>query len=53
MPENATPDTLSYLLLGLFVIFAYMAGYIATLISRHRNLQKDAALLEQLRDDKA
>jgi hypothetical protein len=48
MPENTTPDTLSYLILGLVVAFGILAAYIGSLVVRYRNLQKDIQLLEQL-----
>ena len=46
-----TPDTLSYLLLGLSVAGTLMVGYVASLLVRYRNLQKDEEMLKQLEDD--
>jgi hypothetical protein len=46
--DSGTPDTLSYLILGLVVAFGILAAFLASMISRYRNLQKDADLLEQL-----
>jgi hypothetical protein len=51
MPENVTPDTAGYLVLGLVAIAAVVFGYLASLYIRYRNLQKDQQLIEQLRDD--
>lgn len=50
MPEG-TPETLNYLILGLVVSFVLMGGWLATLYSRHNNLRKDVALIEQLKED--
>jgi hypothetical protein len=52
MPNNATPDTVAYLVLGLIVATALMAGFIVSMVARQRNLQKDLELVEQLRDEK-
>ncbi len=51
MPENGTPDTGAYLVLGLVAIATVVLGYLASLYLRYRNLQKDQQLIEQLRDD--
>jgi uncharacterized membrane protein YciS (DUF1049 family) len=42
------PDNLSYLILGLVVTAVIMGAFIATLIIRHRNLEQDLKLIEQL-----
>ncbi len=47
-----TPDTGSYLILGLGVFFGIIGLYIVTLVFRARNLRKDEALVEQLSEDK-
>ena len=52
MTENATPDTASYLILGLVVGFGILLAYIGSLTLRNRSLQQDAQLIEQLGDDK-
>ncbi len=52
MPENTTPDTVSYLILGLVVGFGILFAYIGSMIARYRNLQKDIQVLEQLGEDK-
>lgn len=45
------PDTGAYLLLGLAVVFTILGGYIASLIVRHRNLDRDLDLIRQLAED--
>jgi len=48
---NTTPETLNFLLLGVGATAVMMVGYIASLLLRHRNLQKDMELIEQLRQE--
>jgi CcmD family protein len=48
---NPTPDTLSYLFLAVGATVVLTAGYIASLLLRRRNLDKDMELIEQLRED--
>jgi hypothetical protein len=49
MPD--TPDTLNYLLLGLGAIIFFAVVFVASIVIRYRNLQKDVELIEQLRED--
>jgi hypothetical protein len=49
--ENTTPETLNYLMLGLGSIALLTVGYIVTIWSRHRNLEKDIALIHELAED--
>jgi hypothetical protein len=49
--ESTTPDTLSYLILGLVVSFGFVAVYIGTLISRTQSAEQDAEIIRQLEDD--
>ena len=49
--NSTTPDTLSYLLLGLAVVTLISTGLIGSMVLRYRNLQKDMQLLEQLRNE--
>jgi hypothetical protein len=49
MPD--TPDTLNYLLLGLGAIIFFVVVFVASIVIRYRNLQKDVELIEQLRED--
>jgi len=44
------PDTGAYLILGLVVTAVIMGGLIASMIIRHRNLDRDLELIEQLRE---
>ena len=50
--NSTTPDTLSYLLLGLAVVTFIATGLIGSMVLRYRNLKKDMQLLEQLHNDK-
>ena len=50
--NGATPDTLSYLYLGLAVVAVIGLGFISSIILRFRSLQKDLQVMEQLRDEK-
>ncbi len=53
MPANGnpTPDTLSYLLLGLTVAVIIYGGFIVSMIIRRRSLEKDVEMLRQLEDE--
>jgi hypothetical protein len=45
---------LEYLILGLAAVAMFMFGLIGSMIARHRNLEKDLVLIEQLaEEDKA
>jgi hypothetical protein len=50
--NGTTPDTLSYLLLGLAIVTLIAVGFIGSMVLRYRSLQKDLQVMEQLRDDK-
>ncbi|HRE46440.1 MAG TPA: hypothetical protein PLD47_01840 [Aggregatilineales bacterium] len=43
-----TPDTLGYMILGYVLAAVILSGYIASLILRARQLQRDSRLVEQL-----
>lgn len=43
-----TPDTGSYLILGLAVSFGILFAYVANLLLRYRSLQADEATLREL-----
>jgi len=43
-----TPDTSAYMIAGYTVFFVVGAIYLASLIIRHRNLQRDLDTLEEL-----
>ena len=47
-----TPDTTSYLVLGLVAFFVLLALFLGTMVIRSRNLRKDEELIEQLSEDK-
>ncbi len=52
--QEATPDTVTYMLMGYAVFFIFPALFIASLWWRQRNLQKDLEVLDELkREDKA
>lgn len=44
---------LEYLILGLVAVAVFMFGLIGSMIARHRSLQKDLALIEQLAEEDA
>jgi len=45
------PDTAAYLFLGLGVTFGMLVVYIASLITRSRSLDKDAQVIEQIKQE--
>jgi hypothetical protein len=45
------PDTLPFLILGLLVTVLIFGGFIATMLIRQRNLNKDIELIKQLAED--
>ncbi len=47
-----TPDTTNFMLAGYAVIFSVMAIYIASLILRWRNLQRDLIILQEMQEKK-
>ncbi len=49
--NGTTPDTVSYLYLGLAVVTVIAVGFIGSMVARYRNLQKDLQVIEQLRDE--
>jgi hypothetical protein len=46
--QEAPADTVNYMILGFVVILGTMAVFIASLIVRFRNLQRDVELLDEL-----
>jgi hypothetical protein len=48
MPENVTPDTVSYLILGLVAIGAILLILIGSMALRYQNLKRDAQMLREL-----
>jgi hypothetical protein len=44
------PETGAYLILGLIAAIVILGGFIASMIFRHRNLDRDMDLIRQLRD---
>lgn len=46
-----TPDTVSYLYLGLAAVAVISLLFIGSLVARFRGLQADLNTLEQLRDE--
>ena len=46
--DQATPDTSGYFIAGYVVIFTVMLLYLASLIIRERNLEKDYETLQEL-----
>lgn len=46
-----TPDTVSYLVLGLSVFFGLLGLFAISLVVRTRNLRRDEDVIEQLRGE--
>jgi hypothetical protein len=46
--QEITPDTSGYMIAGYAVFFIVSAIYIASLVVRHRNLQRDLETLEEM-----
>lgn len=47
-----TPDTFNFMLLGYAVFIGIPVIFIASLIYRWRNIKRDEAMLESLKDEK-
>ena len=45
------PENIEYLYLGLVAVFGFMGIFIASMMMRYRNLQKDIQVINQLRDE--
>jgi hypothetical protein len=52
MLQEATPDTLGYMLFGYGVILGTMAVFVLSLVSRFRNLRRDLELMEEVQAPK-
>jgi hypothetical protein len=50
---QTTPDTAAYLYLGLAALAIIMGAFLASMVVRYRNLQKDLQLIDQLKEDKS
>ena len=46
--QEPTPDTSGYMIAGYVVAFVVMGLYVASLYLRHRNLNRDMAMLEEM-----
>lgn len=46
-----TPDTFNYMLMGYVVFIGVPVLFIASLIYRWRNIRRDEAMLESLKDE--
>ncbi len=46
--QDATPDTVLYMIAGYAVFFIVSASYVLSLFLRHRNLKRDLQTLEEL-----
>lgn len=51
MPENAPPDTIGYLLLGLAAATIIITLFIVSMVARYRSLQQDMKTVELLGDE--
>ena len=45
------PDTTAYLILGLVAVGLILGFLLVSVVLRHRSLEKDLRLIEELRDD--
>lgn len=50
--QEATPDTVGYLIAGYVVIFGLIGLFLFSLVSRWRNLKKDLSLLDEIENDR-
>ena len=46
--QEAPADTLNYMVFGFAVIIASMGLYVLSLVNRHRNLQREMELLDEV-----
>jgi CcmD family protein len=46
--QQSIPDTTSYMIAGYTVIFAVILIYLVSIAVRHRNLERDLDVLNQL-----
>lgn len=51
MNESAPPDTIGYLILGLFVAATIITLFVLSMVARYRSLQQDIKMIEQLGDE--
>jgi len=51
MPENATPDTMSYLILGLAAVTVIVGALVASMLLRYRSLRRDIETLREIQPD--
>ena len=49
--QDVPAETTGYMILGFVVIFGVLGGYLFSLYSRKRNLEKDRELLKELEED--
>ncbi len=49
--QQATPDTLNYMLLGFAVMLGLPLLYVLSFVMRQRNLERDIQLIETLKDE--
>jgi hypothetical protein len=47
---EAPANTLSYFIAGYAVIFGVMAGYLVSLLVRHKNVRQDLDMLRELEE---
>jgi hypothetical protein len=52
MLQEPTPDTYGYMLLGYGVILGTMVLFVASLVSRFRNLRRDLELMDEVQAPK-
>ena len=49
---DVTPNTLNYMVGGYIFFAIFMAGYIVSLVTRWKNLQREQQMLEEIEKQK-
>ena len=52
IPHLAPPETTNYMIAGYIVILGVMIIYVVSLFLRHRKLEQDLEILEEVEDQK-
>ena len=50
IPYSPPPETTNYMIAGYIVILGVMSIYVVSLFLRHRKLEQDVKILEELED---
>ncbi|GAB4568924.1 MAG: hypothetical protein Kow0077_00590 [Anaerolineae bacterium] len=52
LQQAGIPDNVSYLVLGMVILFGLLGGWIASLLWRARNLRRDLEILRRTQSDR-